>query len=165
MQKKNDKGITIIALLITVILLIMLAGVSVNSGYSVLKDVRIGRNISNMAFVRAKVDTIYEQYQFSGKAEELIGTKVDKIDFLSNEEIVLIQQRAGNSEFANWNWYQWDSDTLKSQGLDENMLGENEYFYVNYEYGEIIYNQGISYRTNDMKYYSLTGLNYLYENN
>ena len=160
---KNKKGITITALVITVIILVLLTGVSLSSGYSVVRDIRIGRIISNMALVKAKAETIYEQYQFSGDTTDLIGQEVT-IDFLSNEEIAIIQNNAGNNDFSTWKWYEWDASVLKSQGLDANLLGEGQYFYVNYEYGEIIYNKGTSYTTSGTPYFSMSGLNDLYVN-
>jgi len=62
-----------------------------------------------------------------------------------------------------WKWYRWNSDTLKAQGLDTNMLRNNEYFYINYAHGEVIHSIGTSYK--NKIFYSLTGLNYIYENN
>lgn len=63
----------------------------------------------------------------------------------------------------NWEWYKWDRSTLEAQGLDKEMLAENEYFYVNYENGEIIYSKGTSFNNEDYMY-SMTGLNYLLSN-
>ncbi len=161
---KKEKGVTLVTLVITIILLGILAGVSANTGYSVIKDMRIGRIIANMTLVRAKVETIYEQYQFSEEEEDLVGTKVTEIDFLSEEEKKLIEEKAGNTEFANLVWYEWNANDLRSQGLDVNLLGNDEKFYINYENSEIIYSKGTAYRTK-IKYYSMTGLNYIYINN
>ncbi len=161
MLKKN-KGITMIVLVMTILLLIILTGVSVNTGYSVVKDIKIGRIISDMSLVKAKTETIYEQWQFSGNDADLVGQEVT-IDFLSAEEIELIEQNAGNSDFTTWKWYQWDVSTLQTQGLDPTLLSGEEYFYVNYEHSEILYSKGTSYKKGT-KYYSMTGLNDLYQN-
>lgn len=158
-MQKNQKGVTIMALVITILLLIMLTAVSLNTGYSVLKDIRVGRIISHMVLVKAKAETIYEQHQFN--REELIGTPT-QIDFLSEEEKGKILEKTEKGNFEQLTWYQWDANTLISQGLDANLLGNDEYFYVNYEFAEIVYSQGTSF--DSQTYYSLTGLNQMYEN-
>lgn len=160
---KNQKGITIVALVVTIIVMVILTWISLGTGYSVVKDIRIGRIISNMALVKAKAETVYEQYQFSGKEEDLVGKEVI-LDFVTEKEIEIIEQKAGNYDFENWKWYEWSPETLIKQGLDASLLKEGQYFYVNYQYGEIIINTGTSYNLSDTKFFSLTGLSYLYEN-
>lgn len=172
---KSNKGVTILALVITIILLLILAGVSVNTGFSVVKDVRVGRIISNMALVQAKVEVIDEDYHFyNNDTDYLVGEEVYKIDSttyqlgnakLSAEEIKMIAQNAqvNEADVFNWEWYKWDASILEAQGLDKEMLDENEFFYVNYENAEIVSSEGTSY-DNTNYFYSMTGLNNLYKN-
>lgn len=172
---KNNKGVTILALVITIILLLILAGVSVNTGFSVVKDVRVGRMLSNMALVQAKVEVIGEEYHFhNNDTDYLVGEEVFRIDSathqlenikLSDEERNMIAQKAEVSEadLFNWEWFKWDANILEAQGLDKKMLDENEFFYVNYEHAEIVSSEGTSY-DNTHYFYSITGLNNLYQN-
>ena len=152
---KNNKGITMIALVITIIILLVLTGISVNTGFSTIKEFRAGRVISNLTMVKAKAEVIYEEYQFNGTP--LVGTTGEKIE-LSDEE-----KRLLGSDFDIWTWYQWDTSILEEQGLDKEMLGTNEYFLVNYENAEIVYTKGTSL-DGQTTYYSLTGLKYMLEN-
>lgn len=172
---KNNKGVTILSLVITIIILFILAGVSMNTGFSVMNDVRCGRIISNMALVKAKAEVIYEDYQFyNNDTDYLAGEGAYQIDSttyklenvsISAEEVKLIAEGAETSEaeVLNWDWYKWNSSTLQAQGLDQTILGENEYLYVNYEHQEIIYSVGTSY-DNENYFYSMTGLNNMYKN-
>lgn len=152
---KNKKGITILALMITVIVLLILTGVSVNMGFSIIKNVRAGRLISNMAMVKAKAQTIYEENEFDETS--LVGEECEIID-LSDEEKQLL--KIDNT----WKWYKWNANILKEQGLDTQMLGKSEYFFVNYEHEEILYSRGTSL-DGKTTYHSLTGLQYMLENN
>ena len=68
---KNNKGITILALIITILVLLVLTSVSLGTGYSVITDIKLGRTVANMALVKAKAETIYEQSQFSGNEEDM----------------------------------------------------------------------------------------------
>ena len=156
-MQRNDKGVTMIILIITIIILVILTGVSLNTGYSVMRDIRVGRVISNMLLVKAKVETIYEEYQFSEDESVLVGNVTETIPNISQQE----KYKMGMKD--DWKWYQLKKDDLRQQGLNEDILGENEFFYVNYEHSEIVYSKGTTY--DNIMYYSLTGLNSVYENN
>ena len=92
-MQRNDKGITMLVLVITIVILVILTGVSINTGYSVLRDIRVGRIISNMVLVKAKVETIYEEYQFSGDEKDLVGEKNKNIPELSEAEKSMIRNK------------------------------------------------------------------------
>lgn len=151
---KNNRGITILGLIITILILVILTGVSINMGFSTIKEIRVGRIISNMTMVKAKVETIYEENQFN--QTPLIGEATTLLE-LSKEE----KERVGMDD--SWNWYKWTSVTLQNQGLDPQMLAENEFFLVNYEHAEIVYSKGTSL-DGKITYHSLTGLRYALEN-
>lgn len=170
MLKKNS-GVTLVSLVAIVVILMILAGVSLTSGYSLVQETRVMRIISNMTLVKSKAEIIYEGYQFSGDESELVGTQIGDLDVdISDDEKAIIIDRAKEDiesveeNFENWHWYSWDRETLKANGLDYNMLDENEYFYVNYQYGEIVYSNGTS--LDDSNYYfSMSGLSEAFENN
>ncbi len=162
---KNNRGVTILALVVTIVIILMLAGISLNSGFSVVDDMRVGRVITNMTLVQAKVQIINEKYSFDNHIT-LVGAGPYKISSsnqlenitMSQKEIKLIADKANVSEadVLNWNWYKWNNSDLVSQNLDKNMLGDSEYFYVNYEHAEILYSNKTS--KNNLDYYSMTGL-------
>lgn len=157
---KNNKGITMMMLVVTVIVLIILTGVSVQTGKVSTRDTKVARKVADMKLVKAKVEVIYEQNRFNG--ESLIG--VNEVEWftddlgieLSEEEKNLIVKDRNEKNMSKWLWYMWDREILMSQGLDPNMLSDNQYYFVNYATGEILYTAGTIY--DNQKYYSLTGL-------
>lgn len=157
---KNNKGITMMMLVVTVIVLIILTGVSVQTGKVSTRDTKVARKVADMKLVKAKVEVIYEQNRFNG--ESLIGVNevewfTDDLDIeLSEEEKNLIVKDRNEKDMSKWLWYMWDREILMSQGLDPNMLSDNQYYFVNYATGEILYTAGTIY--DNQKYYSLTGL-------
>ena len=153
---KNEKGITILILVITIVIMIIITGVSVNNGFLVVKEVRLGRIISNMTMVKAKAETIYEQNQFN--QTPLVGTQSTITTGLSQKEKEMLGE-----DIALWEWYKWDAETLKTQGLDPEMLRADEYYLVNYQHAEIVYSKGASL-DKETTYYSLTGLKHTLEN-
>jgi Tfp pilus assembly protein PilE len=153
---KNNKGITLISLAVTIAVLSILITISINSGYSSIKKVRAGRLVSYMTMVRAKSKLIYEDYQF--KNTSLVGTKSDLPEISENEKSMIMNKYdISSDEFEKLNWYKWEKKDLKDQGFDENMLDGEECYYINYEYGEIISSESVE------NFYSLTGLNKIYE--
>lgn len=166
---KNNKGVTLAALILTVIVMIILTGVSITTGYDVVKDVRAGRILSNMDLIEGKMSVIYDDYKFYNDASYIEGQGPIKINSstnkleeitLSNEELTIIANKAGVSKTAvySWNWYKWESAEFDAQNLDKAMLEKGTVFFVNYENNEIIYSKGTSY-DNVLYYYSKTGLN------
>ncbi len=163
---KNNKGITTFSLIVVIAILLILAGVSLNSGFSVVDDMRVGRIMTNMNLVQAKIQVIQESYSFTQDTDTLIGAGPYKISAsnqlenmtLSEKEMQMIAENAEVSiaDVLNWDWYKWSGDDLERQNLAKDMLGNNEFFYVNYEHAEILYSHKTSKNNSD--YYSMTGL-------
>lgn len=160
---KNNKGVTLLMLAITVIVLSILSSVSITTGSKLIKEVRISRIISCMNLVMAKVGDIYENYQFDPITNDLVGIEETSLSELSDDEKAIIAEKNEVEVDAldTWVWYTWDSETLKEQGLDSDMLGPGEYYYINYEHKEILYSVGTEH--NHVIYHSYTGLSSLFE--
>lgn len=60
---KKSKGITLIALIITVIMLIILASITVYSGKSVIKSSKFTAFTAEMKIMQAQVNELYEKYK------------------------------------------------------------------------------------------------------
>ena len=59
---KNNKGITMITLVITIIVLIIISSIAINNGYQSSIQARFYNAISEMKAMQTKVNTIYEDY-------------------------------------------------------------------------------------------------------
>ena len=146
---KNNKGVTLTMLVIIIIVLLIITGVSVNTSITFMNDIRVGRIVANMELIQAKVETIYEEYQFQGenkKDEVLVGTEVTSSEILaiiSNETTISDVDKNLLENNSNM-WYKWDLNVLKEQRLDEKMLDNPniDFFWVNYENSKIIYSKG-----------------------
>lgn len=75
---KNEKGITLIALMITIIIMIIIAGVVTYSGRESVDSAKKVAFISEMEMIQAKVNTIYEER----KTDQL---KVEYYDAIGRE--------------------------------------------------------------------------------
>lgn len=80
MNLKQENGITIIALIITIILMLILAGVGMHFGSGALDKAKLEDIKTDMISIKTKAKIITEQYNFKD-IEDLVGSKA------SDEEI------------------------------------------------------------------------------
>lgn len=90
---KNNKGITLIALVVTIIILLILAGVTLNYGTESIKNAKLETLKTNMMLIKAKAMEYVEQANFKAGTsnevtdtvkEELKGTEIeDTFDYIT----------------------------------------------------------------------------------
>ena len=73
MKKINNRGITLAALVITVIILLILASVATYSGLNVVKFSKLTTFTTEMKIMQTKVNEIYQKYK-DGNSIEIDGT-------------------------------------------------------------------------------------------
>lgn len=156
----NNKGITLVSLTITILLLIILAGTITYSGINVYKNMLVENFISETKLVQEKVNLICDKYKVSGKATlneylESVGiktdaTNIDKAGTLNNKVSELIANGGGKE-----NYLYFDKDALEGilgiKKLDQEIL-------INFSTREVISLKGIKvdnqiyYRQYDLPY-------------
>ena len=70
---KNNKGITMIALVITIVLLLILAGISMQSGSDIIKKSELENIKTNMLLIKVKGKEYVESANFN------LGTKIETV--------------------------------------------------------------------------------------
>ena len=104
MNLNNEKAITIIALIITIIIMLILAGVGVHFGNEALNKAKLEDIKTDMSSIKTKAKIVAEKYNFKD-IENLIGNEI------TDEET----QKLGienSSEIR-----KWSSSDLSEQGL------------------------------------------------
>ena len=76
MNLKIENGITIIALIITIILMLILVGVGMHFGSDALDKAKLEDIKTNMISIKTKAKIVAEQYNFKD-IDNLIGTSLD----------------------------------------------------------------------------------------
>ncbi len=172
MKFKNNNGVTMISLVITIIVLIILATITIYSATGLIKRANIENLKTNMLLIEAKAKTALEETIFKikpfgdnptdeqliqiGKIEEetLIGIKVGE-----NENIKTKLISIGVPEENIENCYYFNKEELDRIGLDTK-IAEQEYYVVQYDFDklaiEVYYTKGYDYK--GVTYYSLTQL-------
>lgn len=145
----NNKGITMATLVITIVVMLILAGVTITGSYSLIKKAQLENLKTNMLLIQAKTKTALEEYNFSKDESKLIGVQIQEID---TDKISKLQ-KAGENYSSDW--YCLNQEELNNMNLSDVKLPENEYFFVKYNKEdltvEILYTQGFT-ENNKIKY-------------
>jgi len=145
---KNENGITLVSLIVTVIVLIMLAGISVGETYNSLKDVRDNDSLVELGIVRHAITEEYSK-NIVLNTNNFVGEKIDnvskKIDLPiksnlseTSEEIDDFYTNAQIYSFENLDdyYYRLSPANLENIGIEDS----EETYIVNYKTGEV-YNE------------------------
>ena len=134
MNLKNNKGITLIALTITIVVLIILASITIYSGKESIKKAQLESLKTNMLLIKAKAKEYVEQASFKNGVNnseisdvaknELKGEKVENIQDYSSQNITLIEGEL---------LYKLTDNNLKEMGLKDVNVEENEEYLVKYD--------------------------------
>ena len=62
-MKNNNKGITVVALTITIVVLLIVAGITSYSGLHTVKSARFYNAESQMKIINSKVSELYDEYK------------------------------------------------------------------------------------------------------
>ena len=150
-MKRNQKGITIVSLVITIIILLIIGGTTVYIGTSVIKQATLQTVNTNMMLIQAKTKTIAEQAKFNNNKDNYKGTVLS--DVSGNKKIDKLLETGIIEDTSKY--YLLSQDDLVSMGLEK--IDIEDGYIVNYETEEVIYvkgyeNEGVTYhKLNDMK--------------
>ena len=149
--RKNNSGITLIALTVTIIVMIILATIGINSGKEIIKKSKIQTLQTNMLTIQAKAKAYAEEIE--AKVWLLSGEKRTKkiTDEFSEKGMEGPTEEDGKLKFT------FNTDGLSKMELNE--LKTEEYYVLydqNYQEIDIVYQPGIEYKGN--KYYKLSEL-------
>ena len=163
MKKINNRGITLAALVITVIILLILASVATYSGLNVVKFSKLTTFTTEMKIMQTKVNEIYQKYKdgnsieidgttYYGKNKNSgeptildIGQTLDSVSTQANK--VFTERASGITDKSGYKY--WNNELVKKLGID----GVDGDFFVNIEKRSIVSYDGVTYEGKD--YYTL----------
>lgn len=152
---KDNKGVTLIALIITLLVMTIIIGISVTGGSDVLQKSKATEYIGIMKLVKARADVKLEEEMFSSEVSSEYST-------INGE----IKTKIDNKGYNNYIVDKWTIDDIASEGIDNSVLNEgsatttedDEYFVVIFDEEEmetvdVLYSAGCS--INSARYYSM----------
>lgn len=146
---KKDNGITLIALIVTIIIMIILATIVVDFSTKAIDKAKLEDIKTNMLLIQGKSQTIYEKYSFK-EIEELTGI------LYSEQNTYVISDGLLDHLKVEDDIYIWGEEALNENGLGIIKTDEQTFYIVDYTTSEIYFSKGYEY--NDSIYYSLTEL-------
>lgn len=151
---KNNRGITMIALVITVIVLIILASITTYSGVSTIRESRFYKAISEMKVMQAAVNEWYEDYKSGDSSIWDKGVSLNSSG--KNEQITKAYNSAktnnlNGTDIGDITGYKFYSSNLIVDDLDIDGISYD--FIINIETRNVILVDGIERK--GVTYYSL----------
>lgn len=143
---KNNKGITIVALIITVILMLILVSVATYSGINTYKNTEVTKFVAQMQLIQTKVDELVEENNIENIGEEITTdeTKKNIIDLAyTNGEI-----QSNTDEYKN----KFKYISRENLELQLDIADIEDDVLVNFETREVISISGVEY--GGKKYYT-----------
>lgn len=134
---KKNKGITLVSLIITVVLLILLAGTTTYVVDRITKTMNVENVKTDLLLIQAQIKTIAEKNNFNSEENPLIGT----LSSIDTEKYGVEAER---------DYYLLSQEDLKTMNL-ENIEYDNGY-YVCYDTEEVIYIKGVKNNNGDILY-------------
>lgn len=164
---KNEKGITLLALIITVIIMIILVSAGIRYGGTSLSEVKLQNFSYELEQIQGRVDAIYEKMSMESKPSYVtlngdvigrgIGHSTDAIITLDN--VIGIDYSIANKsnedlfcqEVARESYYRYFSKDDLERTLD--IKNASQDFIINFKTREVISVKGQTY--NNKTYYRL----------
>lgn len=140
---KKQRGITLITLTITIIVMMIIAGITVYFGLDLIREVKLQDLRTNMLLMQAKGKECVEEVSFQKanvtdeneiqtiKDENLKGTKVEE-----NSEVQNLLQNTGKIQ-EGYEYYYLTQQDLSDMGIEELSVEDYGYFILGYNINEI----------------------------
>ena len=141
-QKADEKGITLVSLIVTIIIMIILASVTINVGTGSLENSRMLNFVSYMQTIQTKVDLIAENEDYLNYGQEIGSTQAQLLQDIIQKENLLTSTDSAYLRI-------FDSNKIASQLEIDNIDDE---IVIDFNTREVISLKGIEYK--DEMYYT-----------
>ena len=162
---KEEKGITLIALIITVILLFIIGGVSIMGGTDLINTAKAETIETNMLTIKAKAKEYMENVDSKNWAVSNDKEKANQKELTGDKyQLTLMEDAEGNTWYEEgYTYYKLEQKALVQMGLSD-LYEEGKTYIIKYPTEpnignlnlDIIYANGIKYK--DVIYYNLSNL-------
>ena len=147
-KMNNQKGVTLISLVITIIVLLILAGIGITSGVQTIKSSKQTKFTTELKIMQVEANELYDAYKndkeievngtkYKGEEIKNIGKNITEADGKANE--VFTQEASGITDSTGYKYY--NEEIIKGLGIDG---VENEYF-VNVEKRSVVAVIGVEF--------------------
>lgn len=137
MQKivQENKGITLIALAVTIVVLLIIAGISISAGTNTIKRAKLEEIRTNMLLIQAKAKEYVEETNFRlGKSpDENKKIQVRKEVYETDAKLEPANGISAPSQIPVSDCYKVTKEAMKQWGLDKIKAEANEYYLIKFD--------------------------------
>lgn len=156
---KENKGITIIALIITVIVMLILVSVTTKIGTGQIEKTKLEDLKATMLLIKGRAQIAIDKENF--------GEDYNKDGMVKlTDEVALPEEIANNYDLTKLkttldkladktNLYIWEQTAMDNNNIDVTITN-TEFYVIDYNTREVYYSQG--YKSGETTYYSLTDI-------
>ncbi len=161
---KENSGITLLSLVITIIVLLILATISTYSGITIVENLKFNKYTAQMKTMQSQINLIYEKYKngetISINGNSYTGEKILDIGSIVTSEVTAkkdkifdeLQEDSEAGIYEKENYKFWSEELIKQLGIE----GVEGSFFVNIEKRNFISYDGIEHM--GKTYYTLNQL-------
>ena len=146
---KKEQGITIVALVITIIIMLILVGVSIEIGSNIIDKSNLEDIKTNMLAIQGKSMSIGEKNSFDPGTNPLVGVQItDKINYIVSGYTISADlkselEKVDSAEGGAAEYFIWTKQNLIDSGLNNIKTDDSKVFYiVDYNSNEVFYSIG-----------------------
>lgn len=140
---KDDKAITLIALIITIIIMLILTGITVYTGFNTLNNARVTKFVAEMQLIQTKID------ELSSSEIRNIGEEIENTD---ENAINVINSTYSNGEISTNDYTKFKKLSVEELKEEFDIDDLTDSIIINYETREVLSVAGIDYKGE--KYYT-----------
>lgn len=134
---KNNRGVTITALVVTLIIMLILAAVTMTITINTSKTVDLKELVSNMELIRTSAQGYSDRYLDSDPSQ-LPGVHNSTVTNIMGTLIGTTTSGEGEAVEISEYWYQLDEAALKEMSIDIKLKDDEAYF-IDYQSNEVAY--------------------------
>ena len=152
----NQKGVTLLILVIMIIVMLIIAGITIYSGTETIKRAGLENLKTNLLLIQGKVELVSQHVDMKEKDAKLTGTKL--ADMKEDEVIkAFLEKQIIDSESKDSDFYVLKEQDLKDLELSNIQMESGMYYIVDYKTNDIITTKGYT-ATDGQTYYKLTDI-------
>ncbi len=165
----KNNGITMVALVITIIVILIIASITITQGSGLMQNTRVETYVTDMITIRAKAKVYAEEVNSSvWDEEDKVSARAEKFSEKynmtkpTNEEELESKVGSNINKGNGLEFYQITKSTLSKMGLEDLAKEFNDGDYVivfdasDYKNLDVIYTPGV--KKNQTMYYTLSSL-------
>ena len=136
MKCKNEKGITLIVLAVTIIIMLIIASIAIYSGTESIKNAKLEALKTNMLLIQAKAKEYVEEVSFKiGVTSGVDATEVQNRTnqarteiYINDAQLEVVTDTSKIPGLISGNTYKVGQEALKKMGLEQIENTEGEYW-------------------------------------